>query len=288
MQLGIGFVGVALAFGLTVLTGAFAFGHVSGGHFNPAVTVGLAVAGRFGWREVPHYVVTQVVAAIRGRRRPLDHRHRWAHDRGAPAPCHRASPPTATALHSPGGYGLGAALLTEIVMTAAFLYVILGATDDRTNKAFAPDRHRARADPDPPDQHPGHQHLGEPRPLARRRLVRRRRGSRPGLALRPRPVGRCRHRRRDVRPLTGADRGAPSVEIADDDESRRSAPRVGAEPRGSRAVPEPTRVPRYRVGSQTVARIIWWSEGMVPMILPFLSSLATVSHSLTRILVVRM
>src|SRR3954469_7134142 len=63
VQLGIGFLGVALAFGLTVLTGAYAFGHVSGGHFNPAVTVGLAVARRFRWSEVLPYVVTQVVAA---------------------------------------------------------------------------------------------------------------------------------------------------------------------------------------------------------------------------------
>src|SRR6476659_9969374 len=63
VQLGIGFLGVALAFGLTVLTGAFAFGHVSGGHFNPAVTIGLAVAKRFEWRGVLPYVITQIVAA---------------------------------------------------------------------------------------------------------------------------------------------------------------------------------------------------------------------------------
>ena len=137
VQLGIGFLGVALAFGLTVLTGAFAFGHVSGGHFNPAVSVGLAVAGRFRWREVPHYVVTQVVAAsVAG---------------GVLFVIASGSPTTTVAQlrasgfatngygpHSPAHYGLGAALLTEVVMTAAFLYVILGATDDRTNKAFAP------------------------------------------------------------------------------------------------------------------------------------------------------
>ena len=137
VQLGIGFLGVALAFGLTVLTAAFAFGHVSGGHFNPAVTVGLAVAGRFGWREVLPYVVTQVVAASAA---------------GGVLFVIATGSPTSSAaqvraggfatngygLHSPGGYGLGAALLTEIVLTAAFLYVILGATDDRTNKAFAP------------------------------------------------------------------------------------------------------------------------------------------------------
>ncbi len=64
VQLGIGFVGVSLAFGLTVLTMAYAFGHVSGGHFNPAVTLGLAAGGRFAWKDTAGYVVTQVVAAI--------------------------------------------------------------------------------------------------------------------------------------------------------------------------------------------------------------------------------
>lgn len=137
VQLGIGFVGVALAFGLSVLTGAFAFGHVSGGHFNPAVSIGLAVAGRFRWSEVLPYVVTQVVAAsVAG---------------GVLFLIATGNPSTTAAqlrasgfatngygVHSPGHYGLGAALLTEIVLTAAFVYVILGATDDRTTKAFAP------------------------------------------------------------------------------------------------------------------------------------------------------
>lgn len=134
VQLGIGFVGVSLAFGLTVLTGAYAFGHVSGGHFNPAVTVGLAVAKRFPWKGVPAYVITQIVAAtvaafvlfIIANGKPGFS----AHESGFAANGYGA--------HSPGGYGLGAALLTEIVLTAAFLYVILGATDDRAPKGFAP------------------------------------------------------------------------------------------------------------------------------------------------------
>ena len=137
VQLGIGFVGVALAFGLTVLTGAYAFGHVSGGHFNPAVTVGLAVAKRFSWSLVVPYVITQIVAATlaggvlfviaTGRA-------------GATAATVRASgfATNGYGAHSPAGYGLGAALLTEIVLSAAFLYVILGATDDRAPKGFAP------------------------------------------------------------------------------------------------------------------------------------------------------
>jgi aquaporin Z len=134
VQLGIGFVGVALAFGLSVLTGAYAFGHVSGGHFNPAVTVGLAVAKRFDWRGVLPYVVTQVVSAtvaalvlfvIANGKAGYS-----AHESGFASNGYGA--------HSPGGYSLGAALLTEIVLTAAFLYVILGATDDRAPKGFAP------------------------------------------------------------------------------------------------------------------------------------------------------
>jgi len=134
VQLGIGFVGVALAFGLTVLTGAYAFGHVSGGHFNPAVTIGLAVARRFAWKDVLPYVVTQIVSGtiaalvlyVIASSRPGFN----AHETGFASNGYGA--------HSPAGFGLGAALLTEIVMTAAFLYVILGATDDRAPKGFAP------------------------------------------------------------------------------------------------------------------------------------------------------
>lgn len=136
-QLGIGFVGVALAFGLSVLSAAYAFGHVSGGHFNPAVTFGLAVARRIPWRDVLPYVLTQIVAATAA---------------GAVlfvVATNKADTTIAMVQaggfasngygdRSPGGYGLGAALLVEIVLTAAFLYIILGATDDRAPKNFAP------------------------------------------------------------------------------------------------------------------------------------------------------
>jgi aquaporin Z len=137
VQLGIGFVGVSLAFGLTVLTGAFAFGHVSGGHFNPAVTIGLAVAKRFEWKGVLPYIVTQIVAAsvagavlfaiATGKE-------------GASASSVSASgfASNGYGAHSPGGFSLVAALITEIVLTAIFLYIILGATDDRAPKGFAP------------------------------------------------------------------------------------------------------------------------------------------------------
>src|SRR4051794_21710614 len=134
VHLGIGFAGVALAFGLTVLTMAYAVGHVSGGHFNPAVTLGLATARRFPWREVPAYVISQVVAAtlaatvlfvIASGQDGFS-----AHDSGFAANGYRD--------HSPGGYALLACLVCEVVLTAGFLLVILGATDTRAPKGFAP------------------------------------------------------------------------------------------------------------------------------------------------------
>jgi aquaporin Z len=134
VQLGIGFVGVALAFGLTVLTGAYAFGHVSGGHFNPAVTIGLAVAKRFEWKGVLPYVITQIVAGtVAGLVLYI-----IASGKAGFSASESGFASNGYGAHSPGGYGLGAALLTEIVLTAAFLYVILGATDDRAPKGFAP------------------------------------------------------------------------------------------------------------------------------------------------------
>ena len=134
VQLGIGFVGVALAFGLTVLTGAYAFGHVSGGHFNPAVTIGLAVAKRFEWRMVGAYIGTQIVAAsVAGAVL-----YAIAAGRAGFDPVESGFASNGYGDRSPGGYGLLAALIAEIVLTAIFLYIILGATDDRAPKGFAP------------------------------------------------------------------------------------------------------------------------------------------------------
>ena len=134
IQLGIGFVGVALAFGLSVLVSAVAFGPVSGGHFNPAVTVGLAVAKRFEWRLVLPYVATQVVAAT------VAGTVLFAVASGSPAFDASTSGFASNGYgeRSPGGYGLLAALLVEVVLTAVFLYVILGATDERGHKGNAP------------------------------------------------------------------------------------------------------------------------------------------------------
>ncbi len=126
--------GVALAFGLTVLTMAYAVGHVSGGHFNPAVTVGLAMGRRFDWREVPAYVVTQIVGAILAAAVLLVIANGVSgFDAGE-----TGFATNGYGDHSPGGYSLLAVIVTEVVLTAFFLYVILGVTDTQAPKGFAP------------------------------------------------------------------------------------------------------------------------------------------------------
>jgi len=132
-HVGIGLLGVALAFGLTVVTMAYAIGHISGCHLNPAISFGLMVGGRFKGSDLPAYVVAQVLGAIVA----------------AVVLYFIASGKTGFELsgglanngygeHSPGGYALGACLLTEVVMTFMFLVVILGATDARAPPGFAP------------------------------------------------------------------------------------------------------------------------------------------------------
>jgi aquaporin Z len=132
-SLGIGFVGVSLAFGLTVVTMAYAVGHVSGGHFNPAVTVGLWAGGRFPAKDIVPYIVAQCVGAILA----------------AGVLYLIASGNTDFSLsggfasngygdHSPGHYSLMACALTEIVMTFAFLFVIMGSTHGSAPRGFAP------------------------------------------------------------------------------------------------------------------------------------------------------
>lgn len=131
--LGIGFVGVALAFGLTVLTMAYAIGHVSGCHLNPAVTVGLTVGRRFPAADVIPYIVAQVLGAVAA----AGVLYLIASGKaGFDVSAGFAS--NGFAEHSPGGYSMGAALTCEVVMTFAFLFVILGATDERAPKGFAP------------------------------------------------------------------------------------------------------------------------------------------------------
>ncbi len=132
-QLGIGLLGVALAFGLTLLTMAYAIGHISGCHLNPAVSVGLCLGKRFPAAELAPYVVAQLLGAAAGA--------------GILYVIASGKPGFSTAagfaangygLHSPGGYSLSAALMAELVLTFFFLVIILGATDKRAPQGFAP------------------------------------------------------------------------------------------------------------------------------------------------------
>lgn len=130
---GIGLLGVALAFGLTVLTMAYAIGHVSGCHLNPAVSVGLVVGGRFKASELPAYVIAQVVGAAlaAGTLYLIASGKAGFSTAGGLAN-------NGYGLHSPGQYSLTAGFLTEVVMTGMFLFVIMGATDERAPKGLAP------------------------------------------------------------------------------------------------------------------------------------------------------
>jgi aquaporin Z len=132
-ELGIGLLGVALAFGLTVLTMAFAIGHISGCHLNPAVSIGLWAGGRFEAKQLLPYVLSQVFGGIVAAAVLYLIASGKA---GFDASAGFAS--NGYGEHSPGGYSLVSCLITEIVMTMAFLVVILGATDKRAPKGFAP------------------------------------------------------------------------------------------------------------------------------------------------------
>lgn len=132
-HVGIGLLGVALAFGLTVLTMAFAIGHISGCHLNPAVTFGLVVGGRFKSSEAAPYVIAQVIGAIvaAGLLYVIASGKAGFDLSGGLAA-------NGYGEHSPGGYSLFAGLVTEVVMTFMFLMIILGSTDERAPKGFAP------------------------------------------------------------------------------------------------------------------------------------------------------
>jgi aquaporin Z len=132
-QLGIGFVGVSLAFGLTVLTMAYAVGHISGGHFNPAVTVGLWVGGRFPAKQIIPYWIAQVAGAVAATgvlyliasgKAGFDLAGGFASN--------------GYGAHSPGGYSMTSGLIAEVVLTGFFMIIILGTTDGRAPAGFAP------------------------------------------------------------------------------------------------------------------------------------------------------
>jgi aquaporin Z len=132
-SVGIGLMGVSLAFGLTVLTMAYAVGGISGGHFNPAVSIGLATAGRFSWSQVPQYIIAQIAGGIAGAlvlyiivtgKADFTTLGGFASNGYGDL--------------SPGKYSMLAALVTEVVMTAFFLIIILGATGKKSVAGFAP------------------------------------------------------------------------------------------------------------------------------------------------------
>ncbi len=132
-DVGIGWLGVSLAFGLTVMTMAFAIGHISGCHLNPAVSLGLWAGGRFNQSELVPYIMAQVAGGITaGAVLYLIATGKAGFDVTAGFASNGYGD------HSPGGYSLGAALITEIVMTFMFLVIILGATDKRAPQGFAP------------------------------------------------------------------------------------------------------------------------------------------------------
>ena len=132
-----GILGVALAVGLAVIGGAYAVGHISGGHFNPAVTLGAAASGRFAWRDVPYYVLAQVIGGA------LATTVLFVIATNGPAGAMQSFIDGGFASngfgdHSPGGFSLVAVIVAEVVLTAVFLYVILGVTDRRAASGFAP------------------------------------------------------------------------------------------------------------------------------------------------------
>jgi aquaporin Z len=132
-QFGIGFIGVAFAFGLTVLTMAYAIGHISGCHLNPAVSIGLFVGKRFPKAELPHYIIAQVLGGIAGAGVLYviaSGQSMFDVTAGFAANGYSA--------HSPGGYSLLACLVAEVVLTFFFLMIILGSTDKRAPQGFAP------------------------------------------------------------------------------------------------------------------------------------------------------
>ena len=154
-ELGIGFAGVALAFGLTVLTMAYAVGHISGGHFNPAVSVGLFIGGRFNGKDLLPYIVSQVIGAIAA----AGVLYLIASGKTGFDAVASGFASNGFGEHSPNGYDMMAALLIEFVLTAFFLIIIMGSTDKIGSGRLRSYRHRPGFDPDSLDQHSCNQYF---------------------------------------------------------------------------------------------------------------------------------
>jgi aquaporin Z len=154
-DVGIGLLGVSLAFGLTVMTLIYGLGHISGAHFNPAVSVGLWMGGRFGAKELLPYILAQVLGGIAGAG------ILYIIATGKPGAEIGGFAANGFGTNSPGGYGLTAALVTEVVMTMMFLFIILGATDKRAPAGFAGIAIGLGINPHPPDQHPGDKYFSK-------------------------------------------------------------------------------------------------------------------------------
>ena len=165
---GIGLLGVAFAFGLTVLTMAYAVGHISGGHFNPAVTLGLWAAGRCASKHVIPYIVAQVVGAI------VAGGVLWMIASGKPDWVPGGFAANGYGDLSPGKYGLASCLITEMVMTFFFLFIIVGTTSKGAAAGFRRHPDRPGADADPSGVDPRHQHFGQSGAQHRAGALRRR------------------------------------------------------------------------------------------------------------------
>ena len=138
-DVGLGYLGVSLAFGLTVVTMAYAIGHISGCHLNPAVSIGLAVGGRFKARDLPHYIIAQVLGATLAAGliySIASGNSTYVSDMIAQG--HPSIAANGFGEHSPNGYSMMAGFVTEVTMTAMFLFIIMGATDKRAPAALAP------------------------------------------------------------------------------------------------------------------------------------------------------
>ncbi len=193
-QVGIGLVGVSLAFGLSVVTMAYAIGHVSGCHLNPAVTIGLAAGGRFPAQQIVPYVIAQVIGAV------VAAALLYVIASGAPGfDLAKGFASNGYDSHSPGQYNMMVCFLTEVVMTMMFLFIIMGATHGKAPAGFAPLAIGLAL------VHSRHQHVGEPRAQHRACAVRRRLGAGAALAVLGCAADRRCARRRD---LSLAQRGA--------------------------------------------------------------------------------